>query len=333
MALDPGTQVSTANATSGNGLERRVKRFAAPRKKHRRLLDQIEETQGFVLGRELRAWLALCERYEIERRPLGDVALRVPVVESFLELVSRDRTGDWPSAFDCFFHATSLIAVDVHDAVGYVASWTAAASGKCRVYHVDADVAGVWPEAASIAAFLGRLRHHAERTSAATVEHDADDRAEHDACARQFELADRSEPLPPALDPRRLAPRVEWLSHLFLGARGTNQWAPELRRAATLADYKRERSLVARWPHLGAYWLWSHYVFGHKAPLDEVLAATAGVSNPVVAESRWLIEQLRGGARVRVGRLVDARLIARFRDKYGQAPLASGPAKKRKTTH
>ncbi|MEM7675700.1 MAG: hypothetical protein AAF449_06815 [Myxococcota bacterium] len=88
--------------------------------------------------------------------------------------------------------------------------------------------------------------------------------------------------------------------HALLGV--GRAWSVDLTGAAPLSQYDEERPHLAAWPHLAAYWLWSHYLLGNTKDLDAVLAITEKMPSPVVLESRSVILELRDKRSVKLGR-------------------------------
>lgn len=106
--------------------------------------------------------------------------------------------------------------------------------------------------------------------------------------------------LAPAFDPSKLYWRTLWLAGSFLHNNGFFDDAEELARAPRIAVYASERNLFTRAPHLAAYWVWHHWVFGNSE-LDDALARTQKVAHPFVRDSREAIGKLRAGAKLSLG--------------------------------
>lgn len=99
----------------------------------------------------------------------------------------------------------------------------------------------------------------------------------------EWRLEGRRSKLPEWLDPLRLFRRADWLLQIQLGI---DVGDDGLRRAAPLSAWKAERRLLAKHPHLAAYWLWSHFHFDRESELKEALASTSSVSHPIVKAAR-----------------------------------------------
>ena len=115
----------------------------------------------------------------------------------------------------------------------------------------------------------------------------------------RFEDATRDDPLPGYLDPQLLFPRANWIVHALLGV--GRAWSVDVAHAAPLSDFDRERPLLSEWPHIAAYWLWSHYLLGNHDDLETVLQVTAEMPSPVVVESRSVLGELLDGRRIKLG--------------------------------
>lgn len=292
-------------------LEKVAQRLAPAREHKVDLLAAAERTYGVELGGELRAWISLFERYELETAEPGFTELRTP--DATLSLRSAVQ-GDEPSFLAQLlgmFSGAAVIAQE--DELSYLASWSPTASGVSKVYHFHPDDWGLWPTDPSITIRFFRWAP------------DADEAERMNALRDQ----QRHEVLDPRLDPERYFPRLAWLVHFFLGVGG--EFRAELARAGTIRDYHQERDLISTRPNLALYWLWSHHVLGNDEELREVLRLSESVTSAPVKESRELIRALEDHQDVRLGMRQGA-IWATLREQIreaGHAALFSAGAQKR----
>jgi hypothetical protein len=250
-------------------LEPIVQRFAQLREAPIKLLATCEDAQGHPFGSELRAWIRLFERYELEVCDPVDAEMRIPAVRPTMRGLIEQQSASWIADLIGFLTASSVVIQQ--DEMSYLASWHSTAEGHSRMFTFHPNDWGLWPAETSLAACLRRLL----REDAGTP---------------------REELLPRHLDPASLFPRVDWLVHALLGV--GRDWASELERAPGLDVWRKERARLDGAPHLATYWLWSHYFFDREAELDDLLEVTAGETNSVFADARDFVVELvdRGSA-------------------------------------
>ncbi len=112
--------------------------------------------------------------------------------------------------------------------------------------------------------------------------------------------ADDGEPWPAHLDPEALAGRTHWVTELLLGAQLTTGGSEglfydRLAQIPAWSTWERERTLLADWPHLQAYWLVHHMLLGNRSAQAEVLAV-ADDRYPPIVELRALCRAFDEGA-------------------------------------
>ncbi len=236
-------------------------------------------------GAEMEEWCELARAFGVERANAGEALLFVPEAVSLSTMMRGRERADWVARFRGFFCGLVPIAIRGDEAI--LASLTGRTSAVFRL-HQDNNL--LTPEAPSIAAFLGG-----------------------DATAK----------LPRGAGPTSLYPRTEWLASLLLGitARPLEQ---ELRTAAKPRAWAAERTAAALWPHLGAYWLWSHWFFDEDESLDELLAKSTRQKHPAFVETRRIIIGLRARKTIRLGELTRDDLEA-LRERV----RAANPSKKK----
>lgn len=271
-------------------------RMAPPREKAVELLAAAERTHGLVFPEELRQWIRLFERYELETIEPAFTELRAPDAATRLRTIVDIEDESRIAGVVGLFTGASIIGQQ--DELSYLASWAGSPEGCSKVFHFHPEDWGMWPTDPSLVITLHDLlqddkrelrdrRFTGEEAALAVTELDA------------LRERERTHRLDPRLDPERLFARTAWLVHLFLGHGG--DWKTELADAGTIRDWHDERELVGEWPHLALYWLWSHVMLGNFTELDEVFALTATTTSALVHESRELVRALREGKDVRIG--------------------------------
>lgn len=260
-------------------------RLAERRERPIKLLDAIERSQGHVLGDELRSWVRLFERYEMEvADPAGAELVAPSSCPTFRQL--RDARG--PSAladFVGFFTASHVIVQQ--DAMSYLASARPTESGRSKVYYFHPDDWGLWPTEGSILARLYKVLQEEER------ERYAED-ASIEAKVLLLERSTRAETLAAEVDPARLFARSHWLVQALIGV--GRDLSKDIERAPAIDEWEKERAIVDRYPHLAAYWLWAHHLVGNREELDDLLERTAGIDSSVFADARELVVGLEDAA-------------------------------------
>ncbi len=299
---DPTAAIATFAGPSPI-LEAIAGRFALPREPPIRLRRTAKLTQGHPFGPDLDRWLGLFEAYEMEAADPGETELMPPPwatnLRGIIEPSGPARIG---SALG-FFSAASVVVQQ--DDMSYLASWASTPRQASKVYYFHPDDWGLWPTDGSLTARLFRIVQEEDRPGFADIRYRGEEEAKLLAALNVFEDTTRGDPLPPHLDPSRLFARANWVVHALLGV--GRAWSVDLAHAATLEQFDEERRLLAAWPHLATYWMWSHYLLGNRDDLEAVLGTTGGMTSPVVVESRAVIGELLDGHRVKLG----------DRDRYG----------------
>jgi hypothetical protein len=93
-------------------------------------------------------------------------------------------------------------------------------------------------------------------------------------------------PNKPTVDPRPLKERVEWLVEVFLDISCDSDNAMKAAASYATWEKEKEKEMLAKAPHLAAYWLISHWLLGNGDALAEAIQATAKATDPVVKELR-----------------------------------------------
>lgn len=292
-------------------LEKVAQRLVPLRERPVELLGAAERVVGLDLSPELRAWIGLFERYELETAEPGFTELRTPDATLSLRTTVRAEDTSSIAALIGMFSGASLIAQE--DELSYLASWSGTGSGVSKVFHFHPDDWGLWPTDPSITVRFFRWAPVPEQ-------------AEYFNALRE---AQRHEQLDIRLDPERYFPRMAWLVHFFLGLGG--EFATELSRAGTIRDYLGERDLISTRSHLALYWLWSHHALGNEEELREVFKLTENSTSTLVHESRDLVRGLEEHKDVRLG-MRQGTIWATLREQLreaGHAELFSARARRR----
>lgn len=271
-------------------LEVIVQRFAELRALPIKLLERCERTQGHAYSEELRAWLRLFEKYEMEVCDPARAELRAPMANATFRQLVEIQGASFIADFIGFLCACTVVVQQ--DAMSYLASWHGTAEGRSKIYYFHPHDWGLWPTEGSLLARLYKLLQEEEQE---LYEEDASI----EAAVLLLERAARTETLPVPVDPARLFPRVDWLTHALLGV--GRDFSAELARASTLEDWANEKADLEKHPHLATYWLWHHYLFDNLEELDELLERTAGVDNTVFADARQLVVGLLDGKPTKLG--------------------------------
>lgn len=173
-----------------------------------------------------------------------------------------------------FLCATEFAEHDDSNETFFVSSIYPAKTGKTPVYYIHDDDWGLHPYFESI-----------EMMENVGVDGDKSD----DDAFYEF--------INPLEDPENLFFRSEWLLNTFLMlfyGYTINSW-DALKEAPSFDDYDKERNVIAIYPHLAVYWLWSHALFGNDEALAETMELCRESMNPVVMESISLIKSLTTG--------------------------------------
>ena len=272
-------------------------RFAQRREPPIRLRRTARSTQGHPYGVDLDRWLQLFETYEMETADPGEAELMPPAWGAGLRgLIDPSGPARTASALG-FFSASSVIVQQ--DSMSYLASWASTAHRASKVFYFHPHDWGLWPTDGSITARLFRLVQEEDRPEFDDIRFDVAQADGLEAALKVFEETTRADALPAHLDPVALFPRASWVVHALLGV--GRAWSVDLATAAPLTQFDRERDLLTAWPHLAAYWMWSHYLLGNEADLQLVMSACDKMPSPVVVESRAVIGEMLEGQRVKLG--------------------------------
>lgn len=309
-------------------LDELTRRIAPLREAPVELLAAAERSHGITFAEELREWVRLFERYELETVEPALSELRAPDAAMSLKTVASVDDSSSLAALIGLFTGTSIVAQQ--DELSYLAAWVPDRGGRSRVYHFHPDDWGLWPTDPCLLVRLYRLLQldRGEISKKLPTGPEAEAEAAEIAALRAAGAGAGAASsgdgggggIEERLDPERLFPRVRWLAHLFLAKGG--DWAQELAKAASIQDFERERPLIPLWPQLALYWLWSHAMFGNSEELAETLALTRDTASGLVAETRDLVIRLEEGRDVRVG-LRTGSMFEAFREQLqDEAPAA-----------
>jgi hypothetical protein len=292
-----------------------ARRIAEPREHAVELLAPTERAHGVTFAEELREWIRLFERFELETIEPSYTELRAPdALVRLKTLVALEEPSRIAQLIGVFVGAS---VIGQQDDLSYLAAWAPAEGGVSKVYHFHPEDWGLWPSDPALAVRLFRLLQEDKAELAAKRlggEEEAVWRAQVEG------LSGRSSELDPRLDPVRLFPRVAWLVHVLLPISG--DWTAELASAATISDFERERELLAERPNLALYWSWAHYMLGNEEELAITLRALEATTCPLVAESVDLIRRLARGEDVMIGERTRAVLEAFREQLQEEAPPA-----------
>jgi hypothetical protein len=294
----------------GRGLESLVMAIAKQRRKPDKRSKEVAALYDGAFGPELLAWLDLFDRVALERAQLGDIELRRTHTDGFKALVTNNERAEWVAEFQGFFCGASTIAQDGE--MSLMAAWEPSPAGACQVVYAHQDEWGAFHVARSITSYLLEELLKDEAASQrleGEVARLARDR-------KAFEKAKLAKGARPDQTLESFHGRTLWLTKAFLGI--GEEWSDVLAKAATMTDWKAEKTNLACRPNLAAYWLWSNYLLENDEELDEAMAATRRLRSPVVVESRDLVESLRRGRGIRLGEL-DAVYFDGVREEIGAA--------------
>ncbi len=278
-------------------LEDVVARFCEAREVPIHTLASTLRGDGYAYGVELRTWVHLFETYELEVVDPSGAEFRVPLPGASLTQLVEAEGSFMVAELVAFFCASALVVQQ--DEMSFLVSWHDSARGACRVRSFHPDDWGLWPTDDSLSALVYRLLQ-SDPAPYRTRRFEGDRDTQMQAKLSAWGVLEERYTLAPHLDPAHLFVRTEWLIRLFLNL--GRDWARTLQTAAPFVQYEEEKDLLdSEAPQLAAYWLWSHFMFGHDHALDELLALTKAAVNPVVQESRQLVTALRRGEAVRLG--------------------------------
>lgn len=231
-----------------------------PRAEPQALLAPFIAAYGTLFDGEPSAFIARLEREDAA--PSEDVTLAAPVVPTLGTLHETLPTG----AIEAFFWGLHPVWLEPGDPA-YLTAIALGAAGRTKpVYELDLDTLEVVRVSGSLDAWL--------------------------AVTPDATSTRRAKALPSHLDPNALAKRSEWLVAM-LGGRIFDPDA--LADVPTLRAFERERSLIATYPHLAAYWPLHHALVGNTREWEAADALAAASPHPLVAELRSVAARLARG--------------------------------------
>ncbi len=220
----------------------------------------------------------------------------VPVCASGLDAAVATMDGTWLARIQTVFLPGSVVSLDDESLV--VAAWMPDSRGCSATYGIHQDDAEFYVRSASIAAFVVDQLELDDDDQTFAVP--ARTRTRWAAAAARLGAP---EPLDAHLDLLALELRTHWIVNLLVGKHpdllSEIHLGKDLATAASQADWERERTLLD-WPHLQAYWLMHHAVFGDLEALAEVLAV-ADRRDPGVADLAGVAAQLLANEPVTAG--------------------------------
>ena len=294
-----GTDEGALNLFAGPAplLQHIAGRFAAPRVPPIRLRRAAQSTQGHPYGPDLDRWLGLFEAYEMETADPGETELMPPAWGTGLRGLVEPSGAARTAAALGFFSACSVVVQQ--DGMSYLASWASTPRQASKVYYFHRHDWGLWPTDASLTARLFRIVQEEDRPSFEDIRFHDEEADTLQAALTRFEQLTQGDALPAHLDPHRLFARSNWIVHALLGV--GRAWTVDLTMVSPLSQFDAERPFLRTWPHIAAYWMWSHYLLGNRDDLDVVLAESRDLPSPVVVESRAVIAELTKGQRIKLG--------------------------------
>ena len=278
-------------------LESLVRRFAEPRPAPLKLLDTLEGVHGRRFGPEMRAWIRVFERYEMEVADPAYAELKAPGETVGLTGLVEARGPAWIANVAGVLTASTVVLQQ--DAMSYLASLCGTESGVSKIYYFHPEDWGLWPTDPSLSVRLYRMLAEEDRDTFSKARFEPEEDQRRREALGRYEARTESETLPADWDPARLWPRVDWLLHALLGV--GRDWSRELKRAAAFEVWRAEADRIVECPHLAVYWLWSHWFFDNQAALKEARRRLADAFDPVVSESKTQIGLLERKEKVWLG--------------------------------
>jgi hypothetical protein len=217
-----------------------------------------------ALPAELLAYLRLTSEMNVEDG-WASGELRAPALASLSDMTDPDRTGVFAPETLLAFLAGTVKLLDCGGDFSFGASVVAAADGASPVYRIDGN-----HDAGAAASFASLSAWCVDRVE------DGDQAG-----------ASAKPKLPALLDPVRLGARSAWLAQAFC-EHDNLAWDEILVEESRPTAFAGERELIAAWPHLATYWLWTLFLHG-DARLAQCEALSAAHSHPAVVETRELI--------------------------------------------
>ncbi len=215
------------------------------------------------------------------------------VVESTLSSAVTTIDGNWLARIQSIFLPASQVTLD--DESMMLASWHTTENRTSRVYSIHQDEAEFYHRAESISAMItGSLELNDEDTETTISEH------QKNQWLKAASVTEEHEPFESHLELLALEPRTHWIVNLLVGKNpdivSEIHLGEGINTAASNEDWEREKAFLA-WPHLQAYWLFHHAVFGNHEALSEVVEHT-NCSYPAVSELANFAKQILAGEEV-----------------------------------
>ncbi len=210
--------------------------------------------------------------------------------ESTLTAAVETIDGNWLARIQSIFLPASIVNID--DESMQLASWHPTAHQTSRIYSIHQDEAEFYHRGESLSAMIaGNLELDDEDTETTISE-----RTKNQWLAAA-EATSTYEAFPAPFELLLLEPRTHWIVNLLVGKNpdiiSEIFLGKGIATAATNEDWEAEREHL-QWPHLQAYWLFHHAVFGNHTLLAEVLEH-ANLRYPAVSELSIFAKQLLAG--------------------------------------
>ncbi|MEZ6189180.1 MAG: hypothetical protein R3F62_29790, partial [Planctomycetota bacterium] len=245
----------------------------------------LDAVLGERLSPELQAFCALRRQARLDAPYRG---AWLSAAESSLGEAVAAEDGTWVARVQSVFLPASVILCEEEEL--WLAEWHPSPEGNSRVLHQHQDEPEYARAAESIVAAVVYQQFEGggdleERGKAAV----STARRRQLLAACQKEL-DAEVERPAHLDALALEERTKWIVTLLVEPVELGG----LETAATWEDWERERELLAAWPHLAAYWLFHHAVFGNREELA-FAAEQADARYPAARELQQLAAEVLAG--------------------------------------
>jgi hypothetical protein len=211
----------------------------------------------------------------------------LPGVSSTVTAAVAARDGKWLARLQGLFLPVSAVLVEDEEICH--ATLAPGPEGNSLVYYTHQDEPGFWLSYQSLAALLAE---YALRGTSYVPEIKPVPSATSEQWRQAGELL-RGLPEPAApeyLSMATLYPRTGWIVRYLLGV----ELEEDLADAPRMRDWQAERENARTWPHLQAYWLLHHLVFGNDEELPFLLEH-AERRHPAVAELATLADAVVAG--------------------------------------